>query len=137
MNRDVHKDSEFGSNPFGSEHDKLIERLLLDPHKREAIEWLKGGTLDERRIVGAFETGKDSIGFVQEIYDLGAEKIVAIQIHAAKNGIGQRTGKLVVTLPTSSDARRAIFDWCRRQGESLGFSPDSDRGESHLFLLLD
>ena len=41
MKRDVYKDSDVGSNQSGSEHDKLIERLLRDPNKREAVGWLK------------------------------------------------------------------------------------------------
>lgn len=137
MKRDVYKDSDVGSNQSGSEHDKLIERLLRDPHKREAVEWLKGAGIDDKRTIGACETNRDAMEFIQEIYSLGALEVFAVQIRPLPEGIGQRTGKLVVKLPRSSGLRQAIFDWCRKQGESVGFSPDPDRGESHLFLLLD
>jgi hypothetical protein len=44
---------------------------------------------------------------------------------------------LVVRLPQNPKQRSAIFGWCKRQGDSLGFTPDPDQGESHLFLMLD
>jgi hypothetical protein len=137
MKRNVFQKSDGGSNPCGSEHEQLVERLLDDPFKQEAVEWLKGGGVEDKRTVGRFETNRDSLKLVQEIYDLGVLEIFAVQIQPLRKTRGQHTGKLIVKLPTKPGARQQIFDWCRQQGESLGFSPDPDRGETHLFLLLD
>ena len=137
MKRNVLQESDAGSNLSGSEHEQLVERLLDDPFKKEAVEWLKGGRIDDKRTVGRFETNQDALKLVQDIYDLGALQIFAVQIQPIPKARGQRTGKLIVKLPTRPGARQRIFDWCRQQGESLGFSPDPDRGETHLFLLLD
>jgi hypothetical protein len=120
-----------------TEHEQLIDRLLADPTKQEALEWLGGGVTGESRTVGGCETNHDSIEFIREIYNLGASEIIAVNVHRHRKSAGERTGKLVVTLPQDQKQRIAIFDWCKRQGDSLGFTPDLDQGESHLFLLLD
>ena len=126
-----------GGGGATNEHEQLIDRLLNDPAKQEALQWLKACGVAEKRAIGCFESAEESIQFVQQIYDFGAVLIVAVQIRPAAKGTGQRTGKLVVELPKDSRARRAIFDWCKAQGHRLGFSPNPDKGETHLFLLLD
>jgi hypothetical protein len=117
-----------------AEHERLIQRLLTDPNQQDALTWLKADTL---RTIGASKTNQASIEYVEQIRRLGALKIVAVRIHSKTNAKGERSGKLVVRLPIEQSSRDAIFEWCKRQGESLGFSPDTDKGESHLFLLLD
>lgn len=133
MKEDLHGNSE----SHESEHEQLIQRLLSDPAKMEAMDWLKNARPDESRTVGACETSQQSIEFVQQIYALGTLEILAVNIHPHPNGAGERTGKLVVNLPQNPEQRSAIFEWCRHQGDSLGFTPESDQGERHLFLLLD
>ena len=133
MKEDLHGNSE----SHESEHEQLIQRLLSDPAKMEAMGWLKSVHPGENRTVGACELNVESLEFVQKIYDLGALEILAVNIHPHPNGAGEHTGKLVVTLPQNPEQRTAIFEWCRLQGDSLGFTPESDQGESHLFLLLD
>jgi hypothetical protein len=137
MKQDLHLDPEAVATATRLKHEQLIHRLLSDPAKVEAQDWLKSEKTGKSRTVGSCETNRDSLEFVQEIYDLGASEILAVNIHAKPNSTGERTGKLVVTLPQDPKQRSAIFDWCKRQGESLGFTPDADHGESHLFLLLD
>jgi hypothetical protein len=71
-------------------------------------------------------------------YALGAKEVIAVQIRTARKPTKcKRTGKLVVTLPENPRERQALLEWCEAQGESLGYTPESDHGESHLFLLLD
>lgn len=118
-------------------HDRLIARLLADSEKQEALGWLKNDSPDDERTVGGCKTNPASVQFIQEIYNLGALQIFAINIRPNRNGKGQYTGKLIVQLPIETEPREALFNWCKRQGDSLGFSPDPDRGESHLYLLLD
>ena len=119
------------------EHEQLIRRLLGDRKKKEVLEWLKGSSSEDKRLVGSCKTNRDSISFVEEIYAAGALEVLAVHIRKILKRSGHRTGKLVVKLPSDAKVRAAIFDWCTRQGDSLGFSPSSDRGETHLFLLLD
>ncbi len=137
MKQDLHLDPEAVATATRLKHEQLIHRLLSDPAKVEAQDWLKSENTSKSRTVGACATTQDSLEFVQEIYNLGASEIFAVNIHTKPNSAGERTGKLVVTLPEDPKQRSAIFDWCKRQGESLGFTPDADHGESHLFLLLD
>ena len=137
MKQNVGRNSELLAADARNEHEQLIHRLLADPTKREALQWLKDDERGGNRTIGACATTQDSMKFVREIYDLGAEEVVAVNVHARPKGVGERTGKLVVALPQSPKRRRAIFDWCKGQGDSLGFTPDPDHGESHLFLLLD
>jgi|SRR5579859_482680 len=137
MKQNVGKNSELLAADARNEHEQLIHRLLADPTKREALEWLKDDKDGGNRTIGACATTQDSMKLVSEIYDLGAEEVVAVNVHPRSEGAGERTGKLVVALPKNPEYRRAIFDWCKGQGDSLGFTPDPDHGESHLFLLLD
>jgi hypothetical protein len=137
MKQNVGKNSELLAEDARNEHEQLILRLLADPTKREALEWLKDDSEGENRTIGSCASTQDSMKFVQEIYDLGAEEVFAVNIHLRPKGAVERAGKLVVALPQNPKRRRAIFDWCKEQGDSLGFTPDPDHGESHLFLLLD
>lgn len=118
-------------------HDALIARLLSDPERQEALSWLQAGGPDDERSIGGCETNQESIQLVQDLYDLGASHVLAVNIRSNRNETGQYTGKLVVELPSEPEQRQRLFDWCKQQGDSLGFTPNPDRGESHLFLLLD
>ncbi len=137
MKQNVGRTSELLAADARNEHEQLIVRLLADPTKREAMEWLKDDEGGVSRTIGACPTNQDSMKFVREIYDLGAHEVFAVNIHSGPKGAGERTGKLVVSLPKNPKQRSAIFDWCKAQGDALGFTPDPDQGESHLFLLLD
>jgi hypothetical protein len=127
------------------EHEQLISRLLSDRKKAEALKWLEGNSSEDNRIIGACKTNRDSIRFVKEIYDLGVVEIIAVQIRKKRGRKIHRTGKLVAKLPQDDKSRKMIFRWCKKQEGSvdfcpegsIGFSPELDRGESHLFLLLD
>jgi hypothetical protein len=120
--------------PDASEHDQFIAKLLQDPHKEDALKWLQA---DDKCTIGNLKTNQDSVEFVKSLCDLGVTDVLAVRIHSRGSAGGERSGKIVAKLPSEHEARARIFDWCKRQGDSLGFSPDPDKGESHLFLLLD
>ena len=122
---------------MNKEHDQLIGRLLSDRNSIEVLKWLKANGKDEQRTVGPQKTASDSARFVKKIYTLGAEEIIAVNIRKVRGKSLFHTGKLVVKLPQDAKKRKAIFGWCKKQGDALGFSPDPDNGENHLFLLLD
>jgi hypothetical protein len=117
-------------------HEQLIRRLLASRKKAEALVWLTGHCKTDEMIIGC-KTNRASIRLVKEIYDIGAVEVLAVHIRKKLRQNSHRTGKLVVKLPSDAKSRKRIFDWCRRQGDAIGFSPDPDHGESHLFLLLD
>ncbi|HEY3913209.1 MAG TPA: hypothetical protein VGN61_01880 [Verrucomicrobiae bacterium] len=119
-----------------SEHEALIARYLRDSRKREALTWLKGGT-GVKRLIGESKTKRESLALVKGLYAMGAEKVIAVYIRSTKQAKGQRTGRLVVKLPAGAAQRRAIFDWCNAQGDSLGYTPKPDHGETYMFLLLE
>ena len=125
------------NEPKSNEHNQLIQRLLHNQKRAKALTWLKGSNADDKRTIGAFTTSRASVKFVQEIYDAGAIEVIAVHIRKKLRQASHHAAKLVVKLPSDAKSRRKIFAWCKRQGDSLGYSPDPDRGESHLFLLLD
>jgi hypothetical protein len=120
------------------EHDAFIARMLSDKRKKEALAWLNGHTPDDERLIGGCQTNRKSVALVKSLYRIGAKEVLAVQIRSAnKPKKCKRTGKLIVAFPESPDKREALLEWCKDQGESLGYSPEFDHGESHLFLLLD
>lgn len=117
------------------EQDIFIHKLLDNPHKAEALAWLKDGGDDSFRNLGELETTEESIALVQHLYDLGAVEVLAVEIDIYPEG--QNTGKLVITLPDASEARKKIFAWGGEQVASLGFAPEQDVGQKQLFVGLD
>jgi hypothetical protein len=117
------------------EQDTFIHKLLDNPNKAEALSWLKDGGEDSFRNLGELDTTEESIALVQHLYDLGAVEVLAVEIDTYPEG--QNTGKLVITLPDTSEARKKIFAWSSEQAESLGFAPDKDVGQKQLFVGLD
>ena len=120
-----------------TEHDMLIERLLRDSKKVEATKWLRHAPSDRQLTIGECRTTTDSVKLVKKLYSLGAAEVVAVHIKKSPRRGIEHTGKLVVKFPEDVHKRKGIFDWCNQQRGSLGFSPNPDRGETHLFLLLD
>ena len=137
MKRNVARHSEATEESAKEEHEQLIARLLKDSAKREAGEWIESGGDELSRSVGSRKTKQDSLNFVQDIYRVGAVKVLAVNIQRRPKSAAEHAGKLVVELPVDSVRRKAIFDWCKEQDDSLGYSPEMDQGETHLFLLLD
>ena len=137
MKRNVVKHSAATETSAREEHDQLIARLLKDSAKMEAGEWIESGGDEQGRTIGSSKTKQDSLNLIQGIYRAGAVKVIAVNIQRRPKSAGEHVGKLVVELPQDSNRRKTIFEWCKAQGESLGYSPEIDQGESHLFLLLD
>jgi MORN repeat variant len=112
-----------------------IEELLASPESKEALAWLKVGA-PASRTLGELPTHKESVGLVTELYSLGAAKVTAVEIHRYETG-EENTGKLVITLPADISGRDRIFAWCARKAEELGFDPETETGQQHLFVMLD
>lgn len=121
--------------PGSGDHLHLIAKLLHSPHKAEAKNWLDGSQPSCQRTIGLFKGAHRSLKVVKELYEAGAVKIFAVDIKTQPNG-SQRTNKLVMELPADTKLRDAIFRWCKKQGDKAGYSPESDAGEKHMYLLL-
>jgi hypothetical protein len=112
---------------------QLIKRLLAC-RKAEALEWLRVGPVDSFRNFGKMEAG-ESIEFVRRLYDLGAEKVFAVEIHEYAEGAN--TGHVLVQLPVDDDARGRLFAFERGHAESQGFEGTPDEGQEYVYLRLD
>ena len=128
-------DTSNGSPTKNSDHTHLVAKLLRSRHKSEALRWLLGSQPSKRRALGGFRGAKPSVNLVRGLYTAGAVKVFAVEIKSGPTG-SQRTEKLVLELPTDAKLRASIFRWCKRQGAKVGYSPENDGGEKHLYLLL-
>jgi hypothetical protein len=118
-----------------SDHTHFLAKLLRSRRKAEALRWLLGSQPARRRALGRFKGAKPSANLVRELYAAGAVKVFAVEIKSEPTGT-QRTEKLVMELPSDAKLRESIFRWCKRQGAKVGYSPEKDGGEKHLYLLL-
>ncbi len=88
------------------------------------------------RTLGELPTREVSIELAKVIYDLGATKVTAVKIDRYPDG-QENTGRIVISLPSNSEARTRVFKWYGEQSEQLGFDPETDTGQKHLLLMLD
>jgi len=112
----------------------LVKELLSGP-KAEALEWLRSGSKASRRSLGEKQKTEDSIAFVQQLYDLGAEQVLAVGINEYHQG--QNTSQLLVQLPDDDHARARLFAFERDLVEPRGFDGTADEGQEYLYLELD
>ncbi len=112
-----------------------IEELLNTSGSREALAWLREGGPEERTL-GELPSREASLEIVQEIYSLGAARVTAVGITTYDTG-EENTGKLIVSLPNSAPARAKVFAWCAQEAKHLGFEPERDIGQEHVFVMLD
>ena len=128
-------DTSNGSPTKNSDHTHFVAKLLRSRRKSEALRWLLGSQPSQRRALGGFRGAKPSVNLVRGLYTTGAVKVFAVEIKSEPTGT-QRTEKLVMELPSDAKLRASIFRWCKRQGAKVGYSPENDGGEQHLYLLL-
>src|SRR5688500_2299129 len=106
-------------------YNQLVKQFLAS-NKAEALEWLRGGSDESFRNLGEMEAD-ESIQFVQRLYDLGAEKVLAVEIDEYPEGAN--TGHLLVQLPADDSARGRVFAFEREHAESHGFDGMPDEGQ--------
>jgi hypothetical protein len=109
-------------------------KQFLASNKAEAREWLRANSDASFRNLGEMEVD-ESIEFVQRLYDLGAEKVLAVEIDEYPEGAN--TGHLLVQLPAADDARERLFAFEREHAESHGFEGTPDDGQEYVYLKLD
>jgi hypothetical protein len=114
---------------------QFIQKLLHSRRKAEALRWLSASRLGKRRTVGVFKGAKSSIAWVTELYASGAASVIAADIKTDAGG-NQHSDKIVAVLPTDEQQRSAVFALCKRQGDKIGYLPDADGGESHMYIYI-
>lgn len=123
---------------------KSYAELIQEPNAAEAITWLQETTnIDYRTISGG--DGSDTawlrdeaLSIVQELYDLGAVCVTAVEIEGRVEGREhQDTSTLIVTLPKDGIERSRIFAWEAGFARGTGWEPDSDTGQEHLLIHRD
>ncbi|SRR6266536_5561832 len=112
---------------------RLIKQFLTGK-TAEALEWLRGGSETSFRNLGEMET-EESVEFIERLYDLGAEQVLAVEIDEYPEG--ENTGHLLVKLPADDHARVKLFAFEREHAESHGFEGTLDEGQEYIYLKLD
>ncbi|HWC61732.1 MAG TPA: hypothetical protein VHC44_18735 [Verrucomicrobiae bacterium] len=115
----------------------FIQSILEKPHHAEARAWLKAERRPKSRSLAKFATTKFALKFVDHLYAAGAVAVIIAAISA-----GQRkklfADWLLIQLPPTKPKRKGLRKICqsfckKRGGAAL---PESDLGESHLWLML-
>jgi hypothetical protein len=117
-----------------SDDHKLIRKLLKSPSQSEALSWLQNAG-DEVRTLGELSSNEESVSLVENLYSLGAVKVLAVEIDHYPEG--QNSGKLIVELPSDPQKRAQLFRSVGEHVERRGFERDKDTDQCHLFLWLD
>ena len=107
---------------------------FLTSKKSEALDWLRGGSDGSFRNLGEMES-HESVEFVERLYDLGAEKVLAVEIEEYPEGA--TSGNLIVQLPADDVKREQLFSFEREHAESHGFEGTPDEGQEYLYFKLD
>jgi len=119
-------------------HRVFVDSLLEKRNQREARKWLAKQTGDKTaRSLGRFKRETQAAKFVEELYQAGAVGVIAPDIYRNK-ARDQFADCLLVQVPKSVANRKAVRKVCAQlRTRKLGaVQPDSDIGESHLFLSL-
>ena len=118
--------------------------LTLGP---EARQWLRQNQNASALASNRFGASEEAIKFVEEIYALGAEKVIIPQPclrddeQTLQYEEGPYADGLTVFLPKVSSARKALLERCYEEAENEGFgdenfNPDS-YNEDFVFLWWD
>jgi hypothetical protein len=115
-------------------NEAFCQKLLSQAGTEEAVSWLSQsskGTIT----LGELPTNRESLQLARKIYTLGADRVLAVEISRYEDG--ENSGKLVIALPTDPAKRMRLFRWSNSNARKLGFDPDVDIGQKHLFIMLD
>ena len=115
--------------------DSELTARLLESRVAEALGWLVGSREDATRTLGEMAT-EDSIAFVENLYERGAERVLAVEIQSCPGTEDETTNTVLVQLPRAKAARRKLFSFEKRHAEAEGFDGEPDAGQAYLFLKL-
>jgi len=119
-------------------HRAFVTTMLAKPNLFEALTWLQGKRKrNTARSLGRFKRERDAANFLKALCDAGAVEVIAPDVYNSKAG-DQFADSLLVRLPRTPAKRKAVRKVCAQlQRRRLGaIQPDTDAGETHLFLSL-
>jgi hypothetical protein len=116
--------------------------LTRKPDAAEALSWLKEAKApDDRTITGGDGEGwrgAEAIAVVQELYDLGAVRVTAVEIEGrTEKARHQDTSTLIMELPKDAAKRARLFNWEAKFAREQGWGPADDWGQQHLLIWRD
>jgi hypothetical protein len=120
------------------DHELFINSVLTETLVVEARQWLREKPKrTEARKLGKFRSAKSASGFVDSLYSAGATEVKIAGIHQGPKP-GVFADWILVGLPKSKVLRKGVRSVCRELSlrTGVGFEPEKDIGESHLFGLL-
>jgi hypothetical protein len=108
----------------------------------EALVWLREAkSPDDRTITGGNGKGwrgARAIAVVQELYNLGAVKVTAVEISGRlERERRQDTSTLIMELPRESAKRTKLFKWEAKFARKEGWDPTPDWGQDYLLIWRD
>jgi hypothetical protein len=126
-------------------HDTMHEdygNLTRKPDAAEALSWLKEAKApDERTITGGDGQGwrgAEAVAVVQELYDLGATRVTAVEIEGrTERARHQDTSTLIVELPREPAKRARLFKWETKFAREQGWDPATDDGQNYMLIWRD
>jgi hypothetical protein len=113
------------------EYNSIIKEFLKRPNA-EALQWLRSARGDQR-ILGEHQSADPGIALVEDLYALGAQKVLAVDLQELEDGTSW-TRYLLVELPEEHRRRDPLFAFEREHAEAHGFDGTPDEGQLYLFL---
>lgn len=102
----------------------------------EARSWLKNNKNRHALAGNRFYGTQDALGFVENLYRLGANKVLVDNISFEEKG-GTYADSLIIRLPPESEKRQALFKVFNEELEKEGFELAKDKGENEFTLWWD
>jgi hypothetical protein len=123
--------------------DWRLNQKINSSEAEEALSWFEQSK--RHRVdggMGSFDLraiqGKRAIRLVKELYDLGAVRVVAIEIDRFDGRTEhQNTDSLVVEVPDEPISRQKLFEKIVKIGRSQLYAPTLDEGQKYVLLRWD
>jgi hypothetical protein len=113
--------------------DEFCLNLIRNTESAEVMSWLEDES--KPRSLGVLGGTKESIEFIQEVFDAGAVQVFAVEIDDYEDS--ENTGKICVELPTDPKLRQRVLDWTGEIACEQGFEQQLDVGQQYVFMMLD
>lgn len=125
----------YGDDMGPEEHDAFCNELIAKGKSEEALTWSREASDDIRRTIYEFDNAR-SAQIIEEIYELGALKVMAVDIDSEPD-IGETTDTLIVTLPDEPSKRASLLRYENRLARWTGMGGTADRGQKYMLLWWD
>jgi len=96
-----------GTELSPEENDAYCEQLISEGKSAEALAWSREASDEKWRTIYEYDNAR-SAAIIEEIYELGAQKVVAADIDSDPD-IGETTDVLIVTLPNDANNEQSFY----------------------------